>query len=87
MANYIVHIGWATFICFQNLGVSNSQPKNKKVKAAITKISKHCWYLYEELVAHSFFDDRIPLETKKCMVMKLLAETDEKEPMKNLFTN
>lgn len=37
-------------------------------KAAVKKILSHLWYLSEELVAFAFFDDKVPLETKRKMV-------------------
>lgn len=51
-------------------------------KATSNKLSKHFWYLSEELVALSFFDDAVPPEVKQRMVGKLQGEDDEDEPQK-----
>ena len=39
--------------------------------AAITKFSNHLWYLSEELISLAFFDDHVPVETKRHMVLAL----------------
>jgi hypothetical protein len=51
-------------------------------KATSDKMSKHLWYLSEELVALAFFDDAVPSETKQRMIAKLQGEDDEDEPLK-----
>ena len=45
-------------------------------------MSKHLWYLSEELVALSFFDNAVSFETKQQIVAKLQDEDDEQESIK-----
>lgn len=45
----------------------------------LEKIRKHLWYLSEETVGLSFFDEGIPLEVKRKMVHKLKIENDSDE--------
>ena len=64
-----------------NLTKSLLQLPNAAVsKSKLNKISKHFWYLSEELVTLSFFDDDVSLEVKRRMVGKLQGEDDEEEP-------
>ena len=61
-----------------NLTKSLLQLPNAAVsKSTLNKLSKHFWYLSEELVALSFFDS---LEVKRHMVGKLQGEDDKEEP-------
>jgi len=54
------------------------QLSNKAVSDATSqKMSKHLWYLFEEEVALSIFDDAVSFETKQHMVTKLQGEDDE----------
>ena len=39
--------------------------------ATFQMMTKHQWYLSEELVARSFFDDAVSFETKQHLVAKL----------------
>lgn len=57
-------------------------PNAEISKATSNKLLKHFWYLSEELVALSFFDDAVPPEVKQRMVGKLQDEDDEEEPLK-----
>ena len=66
-----------------NLTKSLLQLPNAAVsKSKLNKLLKHFWYLSEELVALSFFDDDVLLEVKRRMVGKLQGEDDEEEPAK-----
>ncbi|KAE8738023.1 hypothetical protein FOCC_FOCC016504, partial [Frankliniella occidentalis] len=38
---------------------------------ALKAFREHLWYLSEECVALAFFDDRVPVQTKRAMVLKL----------------
>ena len=46
------------------------------------KMTKHQWYLSEELDAHSFFNDAVSFETKQHMVSKLQNKDDEQDSLK-----
>ena len=43
---------------------------------------KHLWYLSEELVALSFFDDTVSFETKQHIFAELQDKDDEHESLK-----
>ena len=45
-------------------------------------MTKHQWYLSEELVAHSFFDDAVSFATKQYMVAKLQNKNYEQDFLK-----
>lgn len=49
-------------------------------RKASKKILGHLWYLSEELVALAFFDDKVPIETKREMVNALKKEGSEDPP-------
>jgi hypothetical protein len=53
-------------------------------KIALKKIIGHLWYLSEELVAFAFFDDAVPLDTKKKMVDALKNEGIDQSPIKRI---
>jgi len=53
-------------------------------KVSTKKICYHLWYLTEETVALSFFDDSIPHEIKREMV-KALKKKPSKNPIKRLI--
>ena len=42
-------------------------------EAVLSKAARHLWYLHEEVVALSFFDDEVPPETKQKMADNALA--------------
>ena len=66
-----------------NLLKSLLQLFNKAVFFATSqKMIKHQWYLFEELVAHSFFDNAVSFETKQHMVAKLQNLDDEQDLLK-----
>ena len=45
---------------------------NKTIsKATFQKMSRHLWYLPEELVALAFFDDSVSLEEKSHMLLAM----------------
>jgi len=50
--------------------------------ATSQKMSKHLWYLFEELVALGFLDDAVSFVTKQHMVTKLQGEDDEQITVK-----
>lgn len=55
--------------------------------AAIHKIGLHLWYLTEELVGLSFFDDRVPLDIKRRMVLAINTASQSQEPLRRLHVN
>ena len=69
--------------CDLHLTKSLLQLPNAAVsKSTLNKLSKHFWYLSEELVALSFFGDNVSHEVKRRMVGKLQEEDDEEESAK-----
>ena len=48
-------------------------------KSTLNKLPKHFWYLSEELVALSFFDDDVLLEVKRRVVGKLQGKDHEEK--------
>lgn len=59
----------------------HSYKKDDKIIAeiALNKFLNHLWYLNEECVAFSLFDDRINVRQKRNMVQKILEEDKEEE--------
>lgn len=56
---------------------------NKTVSdAAFHSFSNHGWYLSDRLVGLSFFDDKVPVETKAAMVLKL--QTDNPDSLRRI---
>jgi len=53
-------------------------------KAASEKLSKHLWYLSEDLVALSLFDRRISNTTKRLMIDSMRQRDGEDNPPKRL---
>ena len=49
----------------------------------MNKIKNHLWYLSEQLIALSFFDDEISIDTKQKM-MEALEKSAEPEPPKKI---
>lgn len=59
-------------IFLKSLSVTDQRPKfNELLFIAKEKFSNHLWYLSEELVCLSFFDDRIPFHIKIKMVKRM----------------
>ena len=56
-------------------------PDKKIATTALNKLSGHLWYLSEELVALAFFDQEVPDDMKRQMVVSLSKVGDE-EPSK-----
>ncbi|XP_063547373.1 uncharacterized protein LOC134754858 [Cydia strobilella] len=54
-------------ITFKNINLAMAN-------VALKKVLGHLWYLSEELVSFAFFDDKLPIEVKKKMVMALKNE-------------
>lgn len=68
------------FLCDLNSLVEDSQ---KTVVAAKNKFLKHLWYLSEELVGFSFFDENVSSVTKRKMVEGLNKRTGSLKNIKN----
>lgn len=51
--------------------------------AALQKLKRHFWYLSEEVIGFSFFDDSISVEDKRNLV-EALAEEGEEDPAKRI---
>lgn len=72
---------------FQSLIVYKSE-NEKTATAAIKKFVNHFWYLSPELVGLAFFDDRIPLDIKRKMVLAIKTRVNNCEiPLKKLEIN
>ena len=62
--------------------LNSYQEQNKQIAiSALNKLKNHLWYLSEEVIALSFFDDQVNVETKKKMI-EALDKTAEPEPPK-----
>ena len=48
-------------------------------KATSDKMLKHFWYLFEDIVALSIFDEAVPSEKKQRTIAKLKCEDDEED--------
>ena len=56
-------------LCFRK--TLHQYPNNSILNIAVKKFLRHFWYLSEELVALAFFDDDLPIDTKREMVYAL----------------
>ncbi|KAG0718573.1 hypothetical protein GWK47_052182 [Chionoecetes opilio] len=53
-------------------------------KACFTTLSRHFWYLSEDLIGLSLFDSRLPVSDKQAIVQAILYDEGAEEPAKRI---
>lgn len=53
-------------------------------KACFTTMSRHFWYLSEDLISLSLFDSRLPVSDKQAIVQAILNDEGAEEPAKRI---
>ncbi|KAG0720563.1 hypothetical protein GWK47_048255 [Chionoecetes opilio] len=53
-------------------------------KACFTTLSRHFWYLNEDLIGLSLFDSRLPVSDKQAIVQAILYDEGAEEPAKRI---
>ena len=59
-------------------------PQKEVAKVATAALGRHLWYLSELLVGFAFFDDEVPVEEKRLMVLALKENEGSEEPLKRI---